>query len=311
MFDLHLLAREERPPAAASAWGHDLFGQWIEICVANVVQRLRWVPPGSFWMGSPEQETGRCEDEGPRHRVTISRGFWLGDTACTHTLWLAVVGSKSSSFDSDLDSPKHPVECVSWRDVQWFLHRLREHLPGAEPALPTEAEWEYACRAGTESAFSFGNSLDSGQANFDGNQPYGIGKKGPARAHTVPVGSFAPNAWGLHEMHGQVWEWCADVVPRKYTANPVVDPGDLSEPSREGLRSVRGGSWLNGGRSARSAQRSSSLASWQAGANGFRIALRSGDQGLTQWQRRDGCAPAAEAPVNVSRGWSPGLKELW
>jgi formylglycine-generating enzyme len=273
----HPLAPPLWPPLAASAWGDDRWDSWIEIEVAGVVQRLRWIAPGSFWMGSPEKEADRRNDEGPRHRVTLTHGFWLADTACTQAMWLAVMGGENPSHFNK-SGLRCPVEQVSWHDVQAFLARLQAHVPDLEPGLPTEAEWEYACRAGTETPFAFGETLSSEQANFDGNHPYGGAKKGPFREKTIPVKQFEPNGWGLHEMHGQVWEWCADAAYRKYGAEAASDPGDLSAPGQEGPRAVRGGSWFNLGRGARSAQRSPLRASYRGDGLGFRFALRSTSQ---------------------------------
>lgn len=140
--------------------GSDRFGLWSEIAIESsqgepVIQCLRWIPPGRFWMGSPKDEPERWDDEGPQHRVTISQGFWLFDTACTQVLWQAVMGSNPSAFKG----ADRPVETVSWNDCQDFLKRLNERLPGLDLSLPTEAQWEYACRAGTTTPFSFGANI--------------------------------------------------------------------------------------------------------------------------------------------------------
>jgi formylglycine-generating enzyme required for sulfatase activity len=147
-------------------------------------------------------------DEGPRHRVRLTAGFWLADTACTQALWGAVMGGKNPSRFQD--DARNPVENVSWDDVSDFLQRVASLVPGVVAELPTEAEWEYACRAGSETPFNFGATITPEQANYDGNSPYAGGEKGVYRQKTVPVKSFAPNRWGLYEMHGNVWEWCVD-----------------------------------------------------------------------------------------------------
>ena len=279
----HRLADAERwrrppafPPAWADAWGDDRFGLWAEISVGEVVQRMRWVEPGEFWMGSPDDEAERSSNEGPRHRVRLV-GFWLADSACTQALWQAVMGSNPSHFTGDASLP---VEQVSWDDVQGFLQRLQAGLPeGSEPVLPTEAQWEYACRAGTETPFSFGTTLTTAQANYDGNYPYGKAPKGPYRERTVPVKSLPANAWGLYEMHGNVWEWCADDW-RDYAGTALrdavlQDPWGPVPQEQGAPRAVRGGSWLLRAGFLRSALRSRDPRGDRYYTLGFRVALRS------------------------------------
>ena len=172
------------PPAGALAWGDDACGLWIDVDLAGVVQRFRWIEPGEFMMGSPDDEPEREKDEGPRHRVRLTTGFWLADTACTQALWRAVMGGKNPSrFQED---ERNPVENVSWDEVSGFLRRLASLVPGIVAELPTEAEWEYACRAGSETPFHFGATITPERANYDGNYPY-AGEKGDYRQNTVPV----------------------------------------------------------------------------------------------------------------------------
>lgn len=199
-------AKPSSRPAWASRWGSDLFGLYGEFDVAGIHQLMRWIPSGEFLMGSPESEHERFKDEGPQHAVEMS-GFWLADTACTQKLWQAVMGKNPSYFHDD---QQQPVEQVSWRDVQDFLSKINESMPSLELTLPTEAQWEYACRAGTTTPFSFGENITPEQVNYDGNYPYADGTKGLYRGKTVPVGSLPPNPWGLYEMHGNVCEWCLD-----------------------------------------------------------------------------------------------------
>ncbi len=252
-------AATRRPPQwplpGASAWGEDRYGLWLEIEVERSVQRLRWIEPGEFLMGSPPDEQDRFEGEGPQHRVRLTRGFWLADTACTQQLWQAVVGSNPSRF---ADDARQPVEQVSWDDVQQFLAKLRDRLPETDPSLPSEAEWEYACRAGTTSAYHWGATITPQQANY--------GKSGG----TPPVKSHPPNDWGLYEMHGNVWEWCADGL-RRYEAGVFDDPRG---PDGDG-RVVRGGSWHSEARRLRSACRDAWLRGGRSANLGFRFALRS------------------------------------
>jgi formylglycine-generating enzyme required for sulfatase activity len=158
-------------------------------------------------MGAPEDEPERFPNEGPRHKVRLNQGFWLADTACSQALWRAVMGNNPSRFQDD---PQNSVESVSWDEAQVFLGRLQAWLPGVKLSLPSEAEWEYACRAGSDSPFNFGDTISPDLANYDGNYTYGDGREGEYRLKTVPVKSFAPNAWGLWQMHGNVWEWCAE-----------------------------------------------------------------------------------------------------
>ncbi len=206
----YALARQTRPSWAREL-ARDAHGLYLDVDFSGVVQRFRWIEPGDFWMGSPPDEPGdfwmgsppdepeRYDDEGPRHRVRLSTGFWLADTACTQALWLTVMRGKNPSwFQDDL---RNPVEHVSWDDVQGFLQRVTARLPGVAAELPSEAEWEYACRAGSETPFHFGATIGPQQANYKGNFAYDGGGKGEDRQKTVAVKSFPPNAWGLYEMH--------------------------------------------------------------------------------------------------------------
>ena len=146
------------PPAWASGWGADEHGVFACFAVGEVEQRMRWVPAGTFLMGSPEGEAGRYDREGPQHEVTLSSGYWMADTPCTQAMWEAVMGTNPSRFPS----PKRPVEQVSWNDVQEFVQRLDELVPELGVRLPTEAEWEWACRAGTTTATYAGDLVIRG-----------------------------------------------------------------------------------------------------------------------------------------------------
>ncbi|PTT78480.1 hypothetical protein DBR42_23465, partial [Pelomonas sp. HMWF004] len=190
--------------------------------------------------------------------------------ACTQALWPAVLGEPNPSRFSD--DPENPVEQVSWEDVQGFLARLAERL-AAPAALPTEAEWEYACRAGKQEAFFWGSTVTTAQVNVDGDNPYNGGAEGEFRQRTVPVKALPANAWGLYQMHGNVWEWCADGL-RGYEAAsaPVTDPQGPLDGARF---AVRGGSWLYVARGARSACRFAFGRASRLDCLGFRFALRS------------------------------------
>ena len=277
-------------PPARLAFGLDAtFGVYADLTLetshGRATQRLRWIEPGTFLMGSPEDEPERLDWEGPRHLVSLSHGYWLADTACTQALWLAVLGDNPSHFTGD---PERPVEQVDWMRVQGFLRALETLLPGVRADLPTEAEWEYACRAGTATPFSFGATITPEVVNYEGNNPYAGGEPGLYRETTVPVKSLPANSWGLYEMHGNVWEWCAD-GQRDYTPNPVDDPtGPLAGDDQP--RVVRGGSWSGYARSARSAGRDRSEPDFVASYQGFRLCLRSIKPG-PELARAAGAAP--------------------
>ncbi|PYS93012.1 MAG: hypothetical protein DMF64_06825 [Acidobacteria bacterium] len=196
-----------------------------------------WIPAGSFMMGS---ENGGS-DEKPVHRVTIADGFYIGKYEVTQAQWQAVMGNNPSNFKG---CDNCPVEQVSWDDAVSFIAKLNAQNDGYTYRLPTEAEWEYAARAGTTTAFAFGDSLSSEQANFDGDYPYGGAAKGVYR-QTRPVGSFQPNAFGLFDMHGNVWEWCQDWYHGSYAGAPTDGSAWLSGGEQK-YRMLRGGSWLNG-----------------------------------------------------------------
>lgn len=252
------------PTPWALDWGEDSYGFWMDFELRGVYQFLRWIPPGEFMMGSPEGEPERFHDE-VQHYVVFSKGFWLADTACTQALWQAVTGGNPSGFEGK----DRPVEKVSWNDVQDFIKRLNELVPDAGFRLPTEAEWEYACRAGTTTPFWFGDQITTDQVNYDGNYPYAGGPKGKYRKETVPVKALPCNGWGLYQMHGNVWEWCKDWYD-DYPTGTVVDP---IGPATGRWRVLRGGCWLGHGGNARSADRYHAVPGVRDRRVGFRLAL--------------------------------------
>jgi formylglycine-generating enzyme required for sulfatase activity len=233
-------------PAWAIDWGTDQFGAWAMFQVGDVRQKLRWIPPGRFMMGSPDDEEGRYDDEGPQHEQTIERGFWLFDTPCTQALWEVVMGGNPSRFRD----PDRPVEQVSWDDAQRFVARVAELVPGLHLSLPSEAHWEHACRAGTTTA-RYGNEL-SEIAWYAEN----------SNSQTQPVGQKRANGWGLFDLLGNVWEWCEDDF-RSY-------PG--GETAAYAGRVVRGGCWFVFARRVRAACRRRHEPGDRYGFIGFRCA---------------------------------------
>lgn len=219
-----------------------------------VGMRFTWISAGSFLMGSPEDEEGRFSNviAETQHVVTLPSGFYLAIHPVTQVSWRKVMGDNPSYFQGD----ELPVEQISWDDCHEFLRKLGD-LDGCSYRLPTEAEWEYACRGGTTTPSFFGESVSSDQANFNGQVPYGNEKKGVYRGTTTPVGTFPPNAWGLYDMHGNVEEWCADSYGEFWT-------GDGEN------RAVRGGSYSDIGSAMRSAYRPSYLHSTRERNVGFR-----------------------------------------
>ena len=251
------------PESWSSDWGQDNKGLWMSFTFKGIRQTFRWIPPGKFMMGSPEDEPERFAGE-VLHEVTLTKGYWLADTTCTQELWQAVMGKNPSDFKG----ANRPVENVSYEDVLAFIEKFNSNLPELKLRLPTESEWENACRAGTRTPFSFGENITTDQVNYDGDNPYNNGKKGKYRGETVEVKSLPGNDWGFYEMNGNVWEWCKDWYG-KYPEGSVVDPAG---PGAGDLRVLRGGSWLYGGRDARSADRFRDRPGNRFSDVGFRLA---------------------------------------
>jgi formylglycine-generating enzyme required for sulfatase activity len=243
----------------------------------SVGMKLTLIPAGTFVMGSPETEPDRHSDEGPQHLVTIGRPFYMSTHPVTQEQYEAVAGHNPAHFiQAAGGGPAHPVESVSWYDAMEFCRKLssrfEERDAGRTYYLPTEAEWEYACRAGTLTPFAFGPSLSSSQANFNGANPYGNAPLGPVRQRTTPVGSFQPNAFGLFDMHGNVWEWCADFYGEVYYGlSPERDP---LGPRSGDRRALRGGNWNSaGGKNCRSARRGKDDPTAATPFDGFRVVM--------------------------------------
>lgn len=220
----------DNPWPWAAELGVDEYGLWAVVRVNRASQRMRWIPPGRFWMGSPENEPDRFDNEN-LHEVVLSQGFWLGETTCTNAFWGAVMEETAG------DDPTLPKAWISWDDCVRFTQRLLERVPGLQWALPTEAQWEYACRAGTRTAYWWGDEFNGEFAN-NGDS-------------LKPENAMPANEFGLRSMSGNVWEWCAD-RRGPYPEGPVTDPaGSADGPQRV----LRGSSWFDVGRFLRSAYR--------------------------------------------------------
>ena len=228
------------------------------------------IPAGKFLMGSPETEKGRDPSE-TQHEVTLTQGFRMGVHEVTQAQYEQVMG-QNPSFLTDATLP---VETVSYDDAVAFCKKLSdlpaEKAAGRKYRLPTEAEWEYCCRAGTSTPYHFGQELNGTQANCNGNFPYGTTEKGPNLRKTSPVGSYPPNAWGLYDMHGNVWEWCQD----RYDSYPKQSVTDPRGPEVGSICVSRGGSWYNEAAGCRSANRYWYDPSIRNSGGGFRLALSS------------------------------------
>jgi formylglycine-generating enzyme required for sulfatase activity len=249
----------------------------------SVGMKLVLVPAGKFVMGSPATEAEREAGEG-QHEVAITRPFYLGAHTVTQGEFAKVMGKNPSFFQPrNGGGPDHPAEQVRWGEAREFCARLsalpEEKKAGRTYRLPSEAEWEYACRAGTTTPFNVGDTLASRQANFNGNFPYGGAEKGPFLRRTAKVGSYPPNAWGLYDMHGNVYEWCNDWYdPDYYKKSPRENPKGPQKgvvPTGFGghfFVVVRGGCWLDEGRACRSARRFRLQQSEPYRWTGFRVA---------------------------------------
>jgi formylglycine-generating enzyme required for sulfatase activity len=234
------------------------------------------VPAGKFMMGSPVEERGHRSNEGPVHEVIIGNAFYLGVHLVTQAAYLTVMGKNPARFNAtEHGGPEHPVESVSWNEAAAFCKRLsergEEHAAGRHYRLPTEAEWEYACRAGASTPFAFGTNFDSTQGNFDSAYPYGEVEPTAGLNRTTPVTRSPASAWGLHDMHGNVWEWCADWYGEGYYSTlPLRDP---QGPTEGKFRVLRGGSWKNQATACRAAYRNALAPHQRDSATGFRVVL--------------------------------------
>jgi len=238
---------------------HSPEGEPLTIALGDGVSlSFYWIPSGSFLMGSPSAEEGHEEIESPQHRVVIAHGFHISCTPVTRNQWAAVTGLSPSTAAEGT----HPVTEVSWDDAQRFLARLSEVRAPGSFRLPTEAEWEYACRAGSSGRYAGGDS----EADLDRMGWYSASSNGAAH----PVGQKAPNAWGLHDMHGNVFEWCQD-WDGPYALGEQTDP---SGPPSGDKRILRGGCFKCPPPYCRSANRYSAPPDRRSLNFGFRVVLR-------------------------------------
>jgi formylglycine-generating enzyme required for sulfatase activity len=237
---------------------------------ASVQLQMLWVEPGTFTMGSPTSEAGRSTNE-TEHNVTLTKGFYLGKYEVTQAQYEAVMTGNTNSLSATPsqwpNNPNRPVEKVSWADAQIFLTRLNAQQSANIPAgwayvLPTESQWEYACRAGTTTAYSWGNDINATRANYNVS----------GLSQTRDVGYYAANPWGFFDMNGNVWEWTADWYQAAYpTGNPVVDP---TGPASGSYRVYRGGAWSHVGANLRSAKRGSYTPSTRSNDIGLRVGFQ-------------------------------------
>jgi len=305
-------------PTWAVDFGSDRYGFFATFEIKPVRQRMRWIPPGRFFMGSQEGRDYGRGNEGPQHEVIITHGYWMFDTPCTQGLWTALMGDNPSYFPD----PERPVEQVRWEDAVGFAKKLNERLARDYPSnakglidgwerlqfrLPTEAEWEYACRAGTTGDTYVGDldlkSRDQTKAEILDSIAWYGGNSGlrydleksmemtwledlqseEKNGGTRKVAQKSPNAWGLYDMFGNVWEWCQDWYG-EYPAEPVDCVEDPIGPTEGTRRVLRGGSWVNPAQNLRSACRLRSAPGFRDSALGFRLlssahrATESGEQ---------------------------------
>jgi formylglycine-generating enzyme required for sulfatase activity len=260
----------------------EFMAEELEVPNQALALSMLWIPPGRFWMGSPPTEPERGDTEGPMHLMQM-QGFFMSQTPITQAQWRQVVrsherpgeswGHKLSTtpssfqgetcglFPGETNTYNRPVEQVSWLDAMEFCSRLSQRT-GRIYTLPSEAQWEYACRAGTTTPFHFGNTINTELANYNGNYDYADGPKGVYRKQTTPVGLFPANAWGLQDMHGNMYEWCLDEWHDSYEGAPTdggawVDGTEVIKSEELGkARLLRGGSWDDFPRDCRSAFRS-------------------------------------------------------
>lgn len=239
--DPHFSTAEFLRPHWAQVYREDQFGIYASFTVGGVVFPWRWIPPGRFLMGSPINELGHQEDEAPQHWVKITKGFWMGETPVTHSQWKAIEANESLSFRGN----RRPVESVTWYECVDYVRLLNKLIPELRAALPSEAQWEYACRSGTSGAFHDGSSCTVPYGRDPALDRLGwFDENSDARSHQV--GQKSPNDWGLYDLHGNVWEWCRDAWDGEtYQKRGSVDHDPEAPLEAGALGILRGGSWYN------------------------------------------------------------------
>ena len=254
-----------KPPANTNV-NINLQSSFTEDLGNGVKLEMIAIPGGTFLMGSPANEAERYNSESPQHQVTVN-SFFIGKYPLTQAQYQAILGGNPSYFKGN----NRPIEQVSWNDAVNFCQKLSQRA-GKNYRLPSEAEWEYACRAGTKTPFSFGDNITTDLVNYNGNYPYKSATKGKYREQTTDVGTFPPNAFGLYDMHGNVWEWCEDDWHENYI-NAPTDGSAWNSWSGSNQKIVRGGSWLDSPGNCRCAYRYRiSLDNWND-LLGFRLAV--------------------------------------
>lgn len=263
----------------------DYYGREVEYSVDigdGVSLELRLIPAGVYMMGSPEDEEGRYKDEGPIHSVRISGPFYIGKYEVTQAQYKAVFSDLAhGERDFEFEGENMPADSVSFEDAERFLNELNRKT-GLKFTLPTEAEWEYACRGGTTTAFYFGDSISDMDANYDASDGYKGGPRGAKLERTVEVGAYDPNPFGLYDMCGNVSEWCSDWYRKSfYKESAILNPDGPLDGSEKILR---GGSWDDDGKACRSAYRDCAKPSKVLPTAGMRVVLRvgSGRVGLAE-----------------------------
>jgi len=272
-----------------------LFAEEKKPITNSIGMKFVYIPSGTFMMGSPENEPGRNNPNETQHKVTLTKGFYMQTTEITVGQWRQFVKESGYKTEAETENGSYigkswkkendtnwkspgfeqwdssPVTCVSWNDTQAFIKWLNRKEVTDKYRLPTEAEWEYSARAGTTTPFALGKCLSTDQANYDGNQPLSGCPKGEYRRKTVSVGSFAPNAWGLYDMHGNALEWVQDIF-----SNGAIYTAEQTDPIYAGdgsckYRVIRDGNYYSEASGCRSANRFAGLPGISHNGLGFRL----------------------------------------
>ena len=287
-----------RPSSTAWAhrFGYDIYGLWASVDIRGVELKMRWIEPGTFWMGSGDEDIGAFKHEKPRHQVTLTEGYWLAEIACSQALWEALTGQNPSRFKG----ADRPVDNVSWWDVQSALYELNHRMPGLELRLPTEAQWEYACRAGTETP-RYGE-LEA--------IAWYLGNSG---RETHPMKQKAPNAWGLYDT---CWETSGSGARTGMDLIVMHLRLTLQVLEWTSYRVLRGGSWLSPARDVRAASRNDVGPAFGFSVCGLRLSRghgapsqpgTRGPEGLGQGRSGERGDRASEVPTNSALGMhTPG-----